>query len=266
MNRVGLPCKFCEKPLSPHVEKKNGIPYYGRNRGAGFCSLSCWYEYTKSTKKRQKRRICRVCGKDFFSNLKTCSKPCGYAFRKMTTVRISLICLECSASFIGQTRKAKFCSNLCRITYNRAMIEKECLICSKKFKRTWGAIKRTTKSYCSTSCAKEGSRGEQHYNWRGGHDPNRGPSWIRLAATIRERDNFKCRRCRKTQKENGQKLSVDHIFPWRMFANKEEANNPNNLVALCRSCHAWKTISAEAPMLRGDNINFEQYRKAISLE
>jgi 5-methylcytosine-specific restriction endonuclease McrA len=101
--------------------------------------------------------------------------------------------------------------------------------------------------------------------FRGGTDPKRGPNWRRLAAAIRQRDDYTCRRCGKSQAENGQRLAVDHIMPWRLFddADKTAANDPNNLVSLCKSCHAWKTARAERKFLRGDVIDFREYEKAI---
>jgi hypothetical protein len=41
-----------------------------------------------------------------------------------------------------------------------------------------------------------------------------------LAETIRQRDGYRCQRCNKTQDENGQKLSVDHIIAWRTLTTR----------------------------------------------
>jgi 5-methylcytosine-specific restriction endonuclease McrA len=86
-----------------------------------------------------------------------------------------------------------------------------------------------------------------------------------LAETIRQRDGYRCQRCNKTQDENGQKLSVDHIIAWRTFDDKTEANRPRNLVSLCRSCHSLKTSTFEQASMRGDCIAMYQYERNIVL-
>lgn len=61
---------------------------------------------------------------------------------------------------------------------------------------------------------------------------------------IRKRDDFVCRLCNKTQKQNRKRLDIHHID-----YNKKN-NNPNNLISLCRKCHAltgfnrikWKDV------------------------
>lgn len=52
-----------------------------------------------------------------------------------------------------------------------------------------------------------------------------------LKQSIRERDNYICQLCGKTQKDNKRKLDVHHIDH-----NKNNIH-PLNLIALCRSCN-----------------------------
>ena len=70
--------------------------------------------------------------------------------------------------------------------------------------------------------------GEKHYNWQGGKSfEEYSVDWAEtLRRSIRERDNWTCRKC-------GKKRSVDiHHIDTNKHNNKE-----NNLVCLCRSCH-----------------------------
>jgi len=53
-----------------------------------------------------------------------------------------------------------------------------------------------------------------------------------LKEVIRNRDRRKCQICKKTELDNGEKLSVHHIN-----YNKLD-NYPNNLISLCRRCHS----------------------------
>lgn len=100
--------------------------------------------------------------------------------------------------------------------------------------------------------------GEAHPNWRGGSDPNRGAEWVKLSDQIRVRDCRECCRCFKTEQANGQRLSVDHIIPWRLLTDKAVANDPRNLASLCRSCHSLK-LKYERKLLRGDVLALKEY-------
>ncbi len=53
-----------------------------------------------------------------------------------------------------------------------------------------------------------------------------------LKKAIRQRDNYICQECSKTEEENSERLSVHHI-------DYDKNNcNPTNLITLCRSCNA----------------------------
>lgn len=69
-------------------------------------------------------------------------------------------------------------------------------------------------------------------SWKGGRSYTSSKrtglaGWRRLAAKIRERDNFRCQRCGKSG------YSVHHVVPWEWTHNDDESN----LSTLCRSCH-----------------------------
>jgi len=69
------------------------------------------------------------------------------------------------------------------------------------------------------------------------HYPWYGPKWNKIKKQIRDRDRV-CKICGKTVEENKRELEIHHIKPYKEFnGNYELANNPNNLVALCKSCH-----------------------------
>ena len=59
-----------------------------------------------------------------------------------------------------------------------------------------------------------------------------GPGWKQRRQEIRDRDKV-CRSCGKTPEENGNALHVHHLVPFRYGGT----NLPENLVALCDSCH-----------------------------
>jgi hypothetical protein len=127
-------------------------------------------------------------------------------------------------------------------------------------------VKRSRRTFCSMTCSRTFQVGENSTSWRGGSDPNRGAGWLKLAETIRERDGYECRRCGKSQEENGRKLDVDHIRPWRSCPSVAVANDPSNLVSLCHLCHKWKTQVAERRWLKtGDSHGMAQYLRSLGI-
>lgn len=135
-----------------------------------------------------------------------------------------------------------------------------CAQCGFKKKRRKVRTRKRAHSFCTKKCASKFYSGQNSALWRGGSDPNRGREWIKLAEEVRQAFGCKCGWCGKTQEENGQKLSVDHVIPWRWFENKTEANDKQNLIPLCRSCHGKKTSGPEAKLMKGDYLSFKKYR------
>lgn len=226
--RLSKACRFCGLPPQPNTRMAPG----------GFCSFECFQNSRRGKGKTRRPRLCEHCGAAFIAKL----------------------------NYNGSW--GRFCSQRClsaKLSERPAMLVVQCQRCGASFRRTAAAVKRTKHVFCSRACASQFLTGEQSSAWRGGSDPNRGAGWVKLAERIRARDGYTCQRCTKTQVQNGERLSVDHIVPWRLFNSAAEANHPSNLISLCRDCHGWKTHVAERKMLNGDRILFEQYRRAISL-
>jgi hypothetical protein len=165
----------------------------------------------------------------------------------------------------------RFCSGKC---YNAdrakrpAFVDGTCARCGGKFKRTIAALRRVKHAFCNSECRALFMRGENSPLFRGDKDPNRGAAWNKLADAIRLRDCFSCRRCGRCQGglKRREKLSVDHVKPWRSFTDKSAANAPSNLVALCRECHSYKTTVVERAWLRGDVVTFNQWVRSLHLK
>lgn len=62
-----------------------------------------------------------------------------------------------------------------------------------------------------------------------------GPGWSALRRQIRERDGYRCQACGIL--EAGREHDVHHKIPFRTFVTAQEANQLNNLVTLCPTCH-----------------------------
>ncbi len=75
--------------------------------------------------------------------------------------------------------------------------------------------------------------------------PDYGPNWEEQRRRARERDRFTCRHCGAREEVAGREHDVHHLRPFRTFGYIPgendaylEANRLENLVTLCRVCHA----------------------------
>lgn len=264
--------KRCERCDSPIIIAKPS--HLARAR---FCSTRCAYANRRETNPLR-QKPCVVCGEKRTGrasrNDKTCSPKCGYEWRKSHT-RTARQCRQCGTSY-ADTAKARvaYCSLKCyhasvAFQAKNAIVEVSCAECGGTVRRKATTVAKAKRSFCSRECAQRHLRGEIHHSYRGDKDPNRGAKWNRLADSIRHRDCYSCRRCGLCQNgngRNGEKLSVDHVRPWRSFTDKALANHPDNLVALCRACHSYKTSVVEAAWLRGDVLGWKQWVASLHLQ
>lgn len=132
--------------------------------------------------------------------------------------------------------KRKFCSFKCywkySIGYKRPQTVKNCISQTMKTKGI-SPIKKWIKGINSPYI----TFGEDHWNWKGGISVNPYPKEFnkKLKLKIRQRDNFQCILCGKTEREELEELnrvlSVNHI--------DFDKNNckENNLNTLCQRCN-----------------------------
>ncbi|MCK4726797.1 MAG: DUF1998 domain-containing protein, partial [Anaerolineales bacterium] len=64
---------------------------------------------------------------------------------------------------------------------------------------------------------------------------NYGSNWTKQRDLARERDGYRCQVCNR--KEDNHAHHVHHKVPFRQFSSIEKANQLNNLITLCPSCH-----------------------------
>lgn len=86
------------------------------------------------------------------------------------------------------------------------------------------------------------SRGEDHYNWRGGiaEDPYAIGFTEALKAEVRQRDGFTCQLCGVPEEELDRHLVVHHC-------DADKSNHAlSNLISLCSSCHGRVHSSLES--------------------
>jgi hypothetical protein len=88
-------------------------------------------------------------------------------------------------------------------------------------------------------------RGPKHPNWNGGTSTlPYGPEFTRkFKKIIRERDNYTCQRCGRTQEQEGRVLQIHHLD------HDKTHNDPGNLVTACGSCNVWASYHRDEPFM-----------------
>lgn len=114
---------------------------------------------------------------------------------------------------------------------------------------------RTEKTKAKISAANSGANSA---NWRGGisFEPYGIEFNNKLKNQIRERDNHTCQECLCTEEQLGRALDIHHIDYCKTN------NSPENLISLCRSCHAQTNFSREdwTEYFRTHVLSFSQIR------
>lgn len=224
--------------------------------------------------------ICPTCGKEFWYYRswprKYCSDGCkGHALvtnlPNFTPTRYTATCQQCGKEYetTPGSNRGRFCSRRCwgqwlsihgvgdanpvkgrkfgRPKYLPPPVYGTCTICGGEFltKASHLSRRRTCSRRCAAELKARELSGENSPTWNGGYEPYYGPSWRPARRAVLERDTV-CQACGMAQEENGRELDVHHISPFRLFGvdRHSEANQLDNLVALCHDCHLkveWAT-------------------------
>jgi 5-methylcytosine-specific restriction endonuclease McrA len=202
---------------------------------------------------------CQFCGETFQAlrwkvendprRGKYCSKPCSDKGRQK---RLQAECETCHRVFEHTVRKrpARFCSLQCvrrkdvSLPPRKPRIRRVCEDCGTLFERRI-APSMKPRRFCSHPCWLNYCRKhpEEFPQFRGGYEPYYGPNWAEQARRARARDHHTCQDCGLFRTRPA--LDVHHLQPFRLFAKDyEAANQLDNLITLCKSCHSRRTNSA----------------------
>lgn len=259
--------------MSINVCEYCGKVFEAKRKDKKYCCYSC------QNKSKYEDSVCLNCGKVFRKGGKDstcCSIVCAKQYEWKNKQAEGLNFIESSKKFRCRfvETTCKTCGKAIKIRhgdYNRSMREHgyvtcsrkcssiakgttiliKCSECGKEYYRAKSLVQSNIKYYfCSKECQDKNSEyrpsGKDHYNFINGDTSyKRGENWLQVRREVRERDNFTCQICGKTEEEVGKLLDVHHIKPYRLFDNYEEANDLTNLIALCPSCH-HKLESEEA--------------------
>jgi len=147
--------------------------------------------------------------------------------------------------------RQRYCNRTCSNRARKGIpkipnLSKLCEYCNKPFVKR--SPRETAKAqFCSKSCAGKAIRNTGHPSWNGGNRSYRGPNWHQQRRFARQRDNYICQRCNKSRADLGRLPDVHHIIPFQRFnGDYLAANQMENLITLCQSCHQIVERSIES--------------------
>ena len=243
-----------------------------RGRENFYCSKECRIE---GSKKKKYYFDCAHCGEevvrppslveemgDYELKNHFCDKECESKYKQENWVgenhhlwkdnTVTRNCDECDSEievnqyYIGKLEH-HFCDHDCHTEFQIEQKYDDCEYCGEEFELTpVQRMHQNDRHFCSKDHWKlwmsDMQAGEKNNAWRGGKEAYYGPNWNRVRKEVLSRDSYECQNCSMTRDEHYDQFGIDfdvhHIEPLRTFnRNWSKANNPENLITLCRTCH-----------------------------
>lgn len=156
--------------------------------------------------------------------------------------KITSNCARCNKSFQAHASRAKYgrakhCSRECQYAAVREApsnaVGFTCTGCGKEFTRS---LAKATKHkgagrFCSRPCRDKNRVAKNHPQYKNAPRQYRGHNWQAQKRKARLRDHKTCQLC------GAPGTDVHHLAPFRWFADPVLANDLENLITLCKSCH-----------------------------
>lgn len=211
-------CQHCSSTFAVNPKKLS--------KGQKFCSRACW----RASLFRQVSRTCETCGLEFSvhrarGHARFCSRECQ-------ATKIIKQCPVCKAEITAKRSAAPkrlTCSRRC-LAVLRGIENRSPRQGQKKSTEEREKISEGLRKHYKWSPAK-------HWNYQGGPWKSRRGGWLRQREAARERDGNTCQACLRSAASLGKNIPIHHIKPYREFADPEAANDLDNLISLCQSCH-----------------------------
>lgn len=128
-------------------------------------------------------------------------------------------------------------------------VKVQCANCGQELERWPSHVEKYEHLFCDKACFNAWAVGENHHSWQGGiaNEPYPYEFNDALKAQVRERDNYTCQHCGKTQKEAGYTLPVHHID------HDKNNNAPTNLITVCHGCNIYFSYHHDESLEAFDN-------------
>lgn len=234
--RVTLECETCGDEFDTPPSQADG---------KRFCSIDCKIEWFSEW----------ISGENH-PNWKdnTTEKECAYCGDDVTIPNTELARRDHNRAYCSRE-----CFNRWRSEYVRGEdhplykdSEVACETCGDTFQKRPAKVKVHDNHFCSRECHGEwiakNNVGEAHPRYNGGTVNYYGPNWREQRRKVRERDQYRCQACGRTERELGQIPSAHHKVKITHFKENydapewyEKGNRLGNLILLCASDHSkWE--------------------------
>jgi len=277
--KVTKRCEICnvEFMVNPSVDKRGGGRFCSRGCYAQWLSVTQIGENHPMWDGGGVEKVCEICKNTFLVPKSTdkrgggkyCSRECTREAQKLIRgpdhpswkPKVKCVCQICKKEFelhessvLGG--EGTCCSRKCHGEYRSKYLTGEnaanyqnktstgqCVQCGKEITvRAWKVAEGRDK-FCGKACYhqwfSQNVRGENHPNWLGGNGKYPQEWTFGIKKIIRNRDDHKCRLCGLDESQQSRNLDVHHI-------DYDKHNlSPDNLMALCRSCHAKTNFNRE---------------------
>lgn len=238
----GHDCPICERIFSTeqgmrqHHTKVHGDPLPNRT-----CA-DCEEEFYDPKARRTYCEECYTGAGEQNGNWKDAKeradcRTCGETFEYYPSDKDGVFCPECveqADEFLGTPSY-----ELADIT----RVQCTCAQCNEPFMLLESTLNRDERSgrFCSHECKSawmsENWNGENHHQWLPGETDYSG-RWWEVRRLALERDNHCCQSCGTGVEDLNREPDVHHITPVRAFDDSQDAHTLDNVVCLCRECHA----------------------------
>lgn len=177
--------------------------------------------------------MCKTCSEPITgSGKKYCSLSCSNRGRLYIKKDRSKICEECQSRFNPYDLRAKFCSSSCSAKFNNRVrgkrrIKTHCTRCSAE------VSSRNKTGFCSTECRRNTWVDEWIAGIRSGTGKYQLTEWVREYVLDRAG-----RRCQAIDSRTGLQCIEDRILQVDHIDGNWTNDRPENLRAICPTCHA----------------------------
>ena len=192
-------------------------------------------------------KTCEICSTKFFvkpyrrDRARFCSQKCGgFWHARERLVNMPKDYMKGNKFRTGLRPANAFTSDEVKGARNpnwKDGIKRQCEHCGTSFKqKPWVARQNGLARFCSKDCftASGCFQGNLSVGYVGGAATYRGRCWPAARAVVVSEQDGNCANCGK---HVGKSLPVHHKRPFREFKTATEANQRENLIGLCQSCH-----------------------------
>ena len=176
----------------------------------------------------------------------------------MKTQKMFQPCPQCGHTMNSRAKLCGACSPRGR-GLNAKVVTLVCKYCQEQFILPEWRYNQGRGSFCSKDCKDKfltTIKGQDHHKYTGRNvnAPYQGTNWKQAKRAVLERANGRCEWC-GVEFSKVKKVSIHHHIGSHKFATKDESHYPDNLSAICQSCHAKFHGLGKIPKKKGGDAH-----------